>query len=91
MQALAKTLSRPASVIVPLAVIGLLLAVRCVAVFQLQANSDEAQHLHMIYGWLSGELPYETDLITTRRFCICSSCPWLHSQVKRLKSSFWHE
>jgi hypothetical protein len=29
-----------------------------VAVVQLKADSDEAQHLHMIYGWLSGELPY---------------------------------
>ena len=58
MQALAKPLPRPASATIPLVVIGLLLAVRCVAVFQLQADSDEAQHLHMIYGWLSGELPY---------------------------------
>ena len=58
MQALAKPLSRPASVTIPLAVIGVLLAVRCVAVFQLQADSDEAQHLHVIYGWLGGELPY---------------------------------
>ena len=57
MQALAKPLPRPASATIPLVVIGLLLAVRCVAVFQLQADSDEAQHLHMIYGWLSGELP----------------------------------
>ena len=58
MQALAKLLSRPASVNVPLGVVGLLMVVRFVAVFQLQADSDEAQHLHVIYGWLSGELPY---------------------------------
>jgi hypothetical protein len=58
LQALAKPRSRPASTFIPLAVIGLLLAVRCVAVFQLQADSDETQHLHMVYGWLNGELPY---------------------------------
>ncbi|HEY5706533.1 MAG TPA: glycosyltransferase family 39 protein [Terrimicrobiaceae bacterium] len=55
-QALARPRPGPASL--PLAVIGFLLLVRCVAVFQLQADSDEAQHLHMIYGWLGGELPY---------------------------------
>jgi Dolichyl-phosphate-mannose-protein mannosyltransferase len=27
-------------------------------VFRLQADSDESQHLHLIYGWLNGELPY---------------------------------
>jgi Dolichyl-phosphate-mannose-protein mannosyltransferase len=50
--------NRRASEIVALAVIGVLLVVRCLAVFQLKTDSDEAQHLHMIYGWLSGELPY---------------------------------
>jgi hypothetical protein len=50
--------NRRASEFVPLAVIGVLLVVRCLAVFQLKTDSDEAQHLHMIYGWLSGELPY---------------------------------
>jgi Dolichyl-phosphate-mannose-protein mannosyltransferase len=49
---------RQASISIPLAVIALLLAVRCVAVFQLKTDSDEAQHLHMIYGWAGGELPY---------------------------------
>ena len=44
--------------LVPLSIIGLLLVVRCVAVFRLGADSDEPQHLHMIYGWLAGELPY---------------------------------
>jgi len=58
MQDQARPPSRPAPVLVPLAVIGLLLTVRCVAVFRLGTDSDEAQHLHMIYGWLSGELPY---------------------------------
>jgi Dolichyl-phosphate-mannose-protein mannosyltransferase len=47
-----------AATYVPLAVIGVLLTLRCLAVFQLQADSDEAQHLHVIYGWLGGELPY---------------------------------
>ena len=37
----------------PFLVIGLLLAVRCVAVFRLETDSDEAQHLQMIYGWLA--------------------------------------
>jgi hypothetical protein len=46
------------AVLLPLAVIGLLLVVRCIAVFRLQADSDESQHLHLIYGWLNGELPY---------------------------------
>jgi hypothetical protein len=46
------------SIAMPLMVIGLLLVVRCLAVFLLRADSDEAQHLHMIYGWLNGELPY---------------------------------
>lgn len=49
---------RQASLLVPLSVIGLLLVVRCVAVFRLGADSDESQHLHIIYGWLAGELPY---------------------------------
>ena len=58
MQGRANPLPRGVSLFVPLAVIGVLLVVRCVAVIQLRADSDEAQHLHMIYGWLSGELPY---------------------------------
>ncbi|MGA7215759.1 MAG: glycosyltransferase family 39 protein [Terrimicrobiaceae bacterium] len=49
---------RQASIYIPLAVVVFLLAVRCVAVFQLKTDSDEAQHLHMIYGWIGGELPY---------------------------------
>ena len=58
MQGLPNLYSSRAATYVPLAIIGLLLALRCLAVFQLQANSDEAQHLHMIYGLLGGELPY---------------------------------
>ena len=58
MQGLPNLYSSRAATYVPLVVIGLLLALRCLAVFQLQADSDEAQHLHMIYGLLGGELPY---------------------------------
>jgi hypothetical protein len=50
--------SRLAPTLVPLVIIGLLLAVRLVAVFRMEVDSDEAQQLHMIYGWLNGELPY---------------------------------
>jgi hypothetical protein len=58
MQVPPNPLSDRAATYVPLAVIGFLLALRCLAVFQLQVDSDEPQHLHIIYGWLGGELPY---------------------------------
>jgi hypothetical protein len=58
MQHKTRPLPRHGSLLVPLLVIVLLLAVRCVAVFRLETDSDEAQHLHLIYGWLGGELPY---------------------------------
>ena len=42
----------------PLGIIAGLLVVRVLAVFHHSFDSDEGQHLHMIYGWASGELPY---------------------------------
>ncbi|MFY8215357.1 MAG: ArnT family glycosyltransferase [Chthoniobacterales bacterium] len=35
-----------------------LLIVRLIAVFRFQHDIDESQNLHVVYGWLSGELPY---------------------------------
>jgi Dolichyl-phosphate-mannose-protein mannosyltransferase len=58
MQGLSNPYSSRAATYVPLAVIGVLLGLRCLAVFQLQADSDESQHLHLIYGLLGGEVPY---------------------------------
>ncbi len=48
--------SRPG--LIPVLVIALLLIVRVIAVFHHPFDSDEGQHLHMIYGWISGEWPY---------------------------------
>lgn len=42
----------------PWLAIAALLALRVSAVFQHPFDSDEGQHLHMVYGWLAGELPY---------------------------------
>lgn len=42
----------------PLIAIAALLVVRVITVFQHPFDSDEGQHLHLVYGWLAGELPY---------------------------------
>jgi hypothetical protein len=42
----------------PVVIIVLLLLVRLLAVFHHEFDSDEGQHLHMVYGWAHGELPY---------------------------------
>lgn len=35
-----------------------LLLVRVIAVFRFQHDIDESQNLHVVYGWIGGELPY---------------------------------
>jgi hypothetical protein len=40
------------------AAIAILLVMRLVFLARHGVDSDEAQHLHVIYGWLRGELPY---------------------------------
>jgi hypothetical protein len=44
-----------------IAAAALLLAAKCIAAFTLRVNSDEPQHLHVVWAWTQGLLPY-TDL-----------------------------
>ena len=53
-----RELTRRPSLLIPTIIIGLLFALRCLAIFRVEVDSDEPQHLHMIYGWVGGELPY---------------------------------
>jgi hypothetical protein len=43
---------------VPMLLTLVALAMRLALTFRLEVNSDEPQHLHLIYGWLAGEWPY---------------------------------
>lgn len=44
--------------LLPMGIIAVLILFRIACIFRLEVNSDEAQHLHVIYGWLEGALPY---------------------------------
>jgi hypothetical protein len=50
--------SQSASIIAAQWLCAFLLLVRLIAVFRFQHDIDESQNLHVVYGWLSGELPY---------------------------------
>jgi hypothetical protein len=40
------------------ALLALLVAAKIIYVFSLRINSDETQHLHVVWGWANGWLPY---------------------------------
>ncbi len=46
------------SVLVAKWLVAFLILVRLVAVFRFQHDIDESQNLHIVYGWIEGELPY---------------------------------
>src|SRR5437764_9322462 len=46
------------SVVVPGLFLILLFALKVIYVFWLRIDSDETQHLHVVWGWANGLLPY---------------------------------
>lgn len=44
--------------LLPLSIVLALVLARAWFLFRYPVDSDEAQHLHVIYGWLNGEIPY---------------------------------
>src|SRR5437762_7057900 len=46
------------SVVVPGLFLILLFALKIIYVFWLRIDSDETQHLHVVWGWANGLLPY---------------------------------
>lgn len=46
------------SILLAQVLVGFFLVVRVIAIFRFQHDIDESQNLHIVYGWMNGELPY---------------------------------
>src|SRR5205085_2037828 len=56
--AVPRHLTSPREYIIPLLLLALLVALKIIYLFAYRIDSDEMQHLHVVWGWANGLLPY---------------------------------